>query len=182
MMAIHRTIQEGRLDAQIKLILSNKSTAAGIQYAKDQNLPHKVIEKLPEEKRAEFDQRILREIDGAHVDLVVLAGYMKLLSNEFVGRFYGKIINIHPSLLPKFPGLNAQKQALEAGEQTSGCTVHFVDEGCDSGPIIEQKSVPILPGDDEASLSARILEQEHILYSECIQKIAQGRVKLADLH
>ena len=107
---------------------------------------------------------MLAILDRARPDLVCLAGYMRVLSPDFVGRFRGRILNIHPSLLPKFPGLDAQRRAIEAGEKESGCTVHFVDEGTDTGPIVLQKTVPILPGDTEESLSARILEREHEAY------------------
>lgn len=178
MQAIHRSIIAGRLDAEIVVVLSDQPKAPGLDYAREHQLPYKVIEKKPGEKRAEFDQRLMTAIDAQGADLVALAGYMRLLSPEFVRHYAGKLINIHPSLLPKFPGLHAQRQALEAGATESGCTVHFVDEGCDTGPIIAQRKVPVLPTDDEASLAARILAEEHRLYSECLQLIAQEKVRL----
>lgn len=178
MMAIHRSIQERRLDAKIVLVLSNRADAAGLSYAQKNGIPCRVLTKEPGETRSDYDRRMIQLIDPLQPDVVVLAGFMRILSGEFVRHYMGKLINIHPSLLPKFRGLNAQKQALEAGVQVSGCTVHFVDEGCDTGPVIAQKKVPVLPDDDEESLSARILEQEHRLYSECLQKIAEGKIQL----
>ena len=178
MQAIHRSILQGTLQAQISLIISNRPEAAGLNYAKEQDIPCQVILKEKNESRTEYDQKLIRAIDGAEADLVVLAGYMRLLSPEFVQHYYGRLVNIHPSLLPAFPGLDAQKQALESGVPQSGCTVHFVDEGCDSGPIIAQRRVPVKPDDTEASLSDRILKEEHHLFSECLQLFAEGRVRL----
>lgn len=178
MRAIHQAIQEKKLDARIALILSDKENAEGVRYATEQGLPTTVLVKMPGEKRIEYDRRAMALIDEKNVDVVALAGFMRLLSPEFVQHYRGRLINIHPSLLPKYPGLSAQRQALEGGEKISGCTVHFVDEGCDSGPIIAQRKVPVLPGDDEISLSDRILEQEHQLYSQVLQMIAEGKVKL----
>ena len=178
MQAIHRNIMEGKLNASIELILSDNPQAAGLDYAREHQLPCEVVEKSPGEKRLNFDRRLMAAIDGRGVDLVALAGFMRLLSKDFVRHYDGKLVNIHPSLLPKFPGLHAQRQALEAGATESGCTVHFVDEGCDTGPIIAQRRVPVLPEDDEESLSERILREEHRLYSECLQLIALGKVRL----
>jgi phosphoribosylglycinamide formyltransferase-1 len=178
MKAIHRAIQEKKLDARIALILSNREAAEGVGYALGEGLPTAVLVPMPGEKRLDYDQRMIGVIDGAGADVVALAGFMRLLSPEFVEHYRGRLVNIHPALLPKYPGLHAQRQALEAGEKNSGCTVHFVDEGCDTGPIIAQREVPVLPGDDEASLEARILEQEHQLYPEVLQRIAEGKIKL----
>ena len=178
MRAIHQAIQGKKLDARIALLLSDQENAAGIAYAKQHGLPTAVLPKHPGEKRVEYDRRMIQEIETRGVDFVVLAGFMRLLSPEFVKFYEGRLINIHPSLLPKYPGLSAQRQALEAGEKISGCTVHFVDEGCDSGPIIAQRKVPVLPGDDEHSLSERILEQEHQLYPEVLQRFAEGKIKI----
>lgn len=178
MRAIHQAILNHHLDAKIALILSNQEKAEAVRYALEQNLPVAILPKNPAESRKQYDRRMIARIDGAGARVVVLAGFMRLLSPEFVRRYHGRLVNIHPSLLPKFPGLNAQKQALEAGEKISGCTVHFVDEGCDTGPIIARREVPVLPGDDEESLSARILEQEHRLYPEVLQKIAEGKISL----
>ena len=177
-MAIHRSIKEGRLDAKIKIIISNKSNAAGLAYAREASLPSLLIERKPGENRTDFDKRISQALDEAGVDIICLAGFMRLLSKEFIARYRNKIVNIHPSLLPNFSGLDAQKQAVDAGAKVSGCTVHFVDEGCDTGPVIAQREVPVLPEDTEDSLADRILEQEHKLYSECLQKIAEGKVQI----
>lgn len=178
MRAIHRAIQEKKLDAKITMIISDQEKAEGVRYALNQGLPTTVLVKTPGEKRVDYDRRMMKIIDGVGADVVALAGFMRLLSPEFVEHYRGRMVNIHPSLLPKFPGMHAQRQALEAGEKISGCTVHFVDEGCDTGPIIAQREVPVLPGDDESTLADRILEQEHQLYSEVLQKIAEGKIKI----
>jgi phosphoribosylglycinamide formyltransferase-1 len=177
MQAIHRAIQEGRLQARLALILSDNPSAAGLDYARRHGIPTEVVERAKGETREAHDQRMLEKLRAHAADFIALAGYMRLLSGEFIRAFAGRIVNIHPSLLPAFPGLHAQRQALEAGEKSAGCTVHFVDEGCDTGPIIAQRVVPILPEDTEETLSARILEQEHQLYPACLQEIAEGRVK-----
>lgn len=179
MMAIHRAIVEDRLPAQIALICCDQAEAEGLSYAKKHSLPHQVVAKQPGQSRENYDQQLIQTLDRAQPDLVVLAGFMRLLSARFVRHYHGRLINIHPSLLPDFPGLRAQRQALEAGVRESGCTVHFVDEGCDTGPIIAQRKVKVLPGDDETSLSARILTEEHKLYPEVIARIAGGKIKLA---
>lgn len=175
--AIHQAIVNKKLTAEIKLVLSDQAQAAGLDYARQHQLPTLVIEKQAQESRSAFDQRLQTAIDASGANWVVLAGYMRLLSPEFVRHYQGRVINIHPSLLPKFPGLRAQRQALAAGEEKSGCTVHFVDEGCDTGPIIAQREVPVLADDTEESLSARILTQEHQLYPEVLQKIADGKIE-----
>jgi phosphoribosylglycinamide formyltransferase-1 len=176
MQAIHRATLDKKLDARIRLIVSDNPGAAGLDYAKAQGIPATVIEKKTGEDRASFDRRVMEAIDRAGVDLIALAGYMRLLTQEFVAHYPNKIVNIHPSLLPDFPGLHAQRQALAAGVPYSGCTVHFVDEGCDTGPIIDQRKVAVLPDDDEQSLSDRILVEEHKLYPEVLQKIAEGKI------
>ena len=127
--------------------------------------------------RREHERLVRQILDPLEPDLICLAGYLRLLSPEFVAAYSGRILNIHPSLLPKFPGLDAQRRALEAGETVSGCTVHFVDAGLDSGPIVLQASVPVLPDDDEEKLSARILEQEHLAYPEAIRRVLEGLEK-----
>jgi len=178
MRSIHRAIQAGRLDARIALVLSNKEEAPGVQYARSQEIPTVVQIRKQGENRESYDRAMIQTIDQSGAHLVVLAGFMRILSPQFVAHYPKRIVNIHPSLLPKYPGLEAQRQALEAGEKVSGCTVHFVDEDCDAGPIIGQREVPILPEDNEATLSNRILDQEHQLYSEILQKIAEGKVKV----
>ncbi len=176
--AIHRAILEGRLDAKITLVLSDNPQALGLEYARAQGLPVEVVEKFQDERREAFNRRILERIRNYPIDWIALAGYMRILGSEIIRAYPNRIINIHPSLLPAFPGLHAQRQALESGVGSSGCTVHLVDEGCDTGPILERREVPVLPGDTEESLSERILEQEHQLYSHCLQLIAEGRVRI----
>jgi phosphoribosylglycinamide formyltransferase 1 len=173
-LAIAGSIESGRIPGVgIAVVISNRADAPGIAAARERSIPTLVIE-ANGRKRAEFDAEIIAELREYQVDLVCLAGYMRLLSPEFVQAFPQRILNIHPSLLPAFPGLEAQKQALVYGVQYSGCTVHFVDEQLDHGVIILQRAVPVLPGDDEASLSARIIEQEHQAYSEAIARVLSG--------
>jgi len=178
MQAIHRAILDKKLDATIAMILSDQPEAKGIEYARERNIPVAVFEKQPGQKREAFDQILIEKIQSLKVDYVVLAGYMRLLSPKFIQAFAGRIVNIHPSLLPAFPGLHAQRQAIAAKVKESGCTVHFVDEGCDTGPIIAQRRISVLPGDTEESLAERILAQEHQLYSECLQALAAGKIRL----
>lgn len=178
MQAIHRAIKEGRLDATIAAVISDQPAAPGLAYAQAEGLLTHVVEKQKGEDREAFDRRLIAKLEEDPPQIVALAGYMRLLSPGFIRHFQQKIVNIHPSLLPAFPGLHAQRQALEAGVRYSGCTVHFVDEGCDTGPIIDQRVVAVLPEDTEETLAERILEQEHQLYSACLQKIAEGKVKV----
>ncbi len=178
MQAIHQAIQDGRLKATIAAIVSDNPKAAGLEYARSHGLPIQIVEKNPAESREEFNLKLLKELQGHQPDLIALAGYMRILSKHLIEAFPNQIVNIHPSLLPAFPGLHAQRQALEAGVRYSGCTVHFVDTGCDTGPIIDQRVVEVKPGDDEESLSDRILKEEHQLYWSCVQKIAEGKVRM----
>lgn len=166
--AIADNVASGKLQAEIAVVISNRADAIGIEVARQRGLNAVV---LPSKgvAREEHDRRMAEELERAGVDFVVLAGYMRLLSAEFIQRFPQRILNIHPSLLPAFPGLEAQKQAFDYGVTVAGCTVHFVDEQLDHGAIIVQKVVAVLPGDDEHTLAARILEQEHIAYSEALQ-------------
>lgn len=175
--AIADSIRAGRLQAEIAIVISNRGEAPGLESARKRGLNSRLIPSKGR-TREEHDREVIAALKEAQVDLVCLAGYMRLLSPEFVRAFPDRILNIHPSLLPAFPGLDAQKQALEHGVKVSGCTVHFVDEHLDQGPIILQKTVPVLEGDDEHSLSARILEQEHIVYSEAIQLLLSGQVEI----
>jgi len=177
--AIANAIQAGRLDAEIAIVISNRADAPGLEIARKRGLNAKLIPSKGR-TREEHDAEVIAALKDAQVDLVCLAGYMRLLSPEFVRAFPHRILNIHPSLLPAFPGLDAQKQAVEYGVKVSGCTVHFVDEHLDHGPIVLQKTVPVLEGDDEHSLSARILEQEHIAYSEAIQLVLSGAVEVQE--
>ena len=172
--AIADNIARGSLDAEIAIVISNVPEAPGVAEARRRGL-HTVVLPSSGRKREEHDRAMADALLQAGAELVVLAGYMRLLSPWFVREFSGKILNIHPSLLPAFPGLDAQRQALEYGVKITGCTVHFVDEDLDHGAIIVQKTVPVLPEDDEHTLAARILAQEHLAYSEAIGLVADGR-------
>jgi phosphoribosylglycinamide formyltransferase 1 len=175
--AIADSIQQGRLHAEIAIVISNRADAPGLESAKGRGLNAQCISSKGR-IREEHDAEVIAALKQAQVDLVCLAGYMRLLSPGFVQAFPNRILNIHPSLLPAFPGLDAQKQALEYGAKVSGCTVHIVDEHLDHGPVIVQKTVPVLDTDDERSLSARILEQEHIAYTEAIRLMISGEVEV----
>jgi phosphoribosylglycinamide formyltransferase-1 len=177
--AIADSIQTGKLHAEIAIVISNRGEAKGLQSARQRGLRTQLIVSKGRILE-EHDAEVIAALKGANVDLVSLACYMRLLSPEFVRAFPDRILNIHPSLLPAFPGLDAQKQALEYGVKVSGCTVHFVDEHLDHGPIILQKTVPVLDGDDEGSLSSRILEQEHLAYPEAIGMVLSGAVEVRD--
>ncbi len=177
--AIADSIDAGRIpDARIAVVVSNKADAAGIATARQRGLKAAVIPSKGR-PRAEHDREVVAALKQHGVDLVCLAGYMRLLSPWFVQQFPQQILNIHPSLLPAFPGLEAQEQAFAYGVKVSGCTVHFVDEELDHGAIIVQKTVPVLDTDDEHTLAARILEQEHIAYSEAINIALGGSFTIA---
>jgi phosphoribosylglycinamide formyltransferase 1 len=177
--AIADNIAAGKIPgAEIAIVISNKPYAPGIQAAEQRGLNAHVIQSkgLP---RAEHDAAVVTCLREHKVDLVCLAGYMRLISPVFLEAFPNRVLNIHPSLLPAFPGLDGQRQALEYGVQVSGCTVHFVDENLDHGVIITQRSVPVLPEDDEHTLAERILEQEHIAYSEAIRMVLSGDYEIS---
>jgi len=176
--AIADSIAAGRIPgARIAVVISNRADAPGIQIARERGLEAVLV--LSQGKaREEHDREVVACLEQHGVDLVCLAGYMRLLSPWFVKQFPQRILNIHPSLLPAFPGLEAQEQAFAYGVKISGCTVHFVDEELDHGPIIVQKSVEVREGDDEHSLAARILEQEHIAYSEAIKIVLEGEFEI----
>ncbi len=177
-LAIADSIASGRLrGCEIAAVVSNLADASGLAAARARGLNAVAIEARGR-KRAEHDAEIIACLRQHHVDLVCLAGYMRLLSPGFVQAFPQRILNIHPSLLPAFPGLDAQLQAFEYGVQVSGCSVHFVDEQLDHGVIILQKAVPVLEGDDAPTLAARILAQEHIAYSEAIARVLSGRYEI----
>ena len=161
-------------DSTISIVISDKPDAAGLLKAREAGVETLVVERKGR-SRAEHDAEIASELQRREVELICLAGYMRLLSPDFVASFPDRIINIHPSLLPAFPGLDAQRQAFEAGVSVTGCTVHFVDEHLDNGPSILQKEVPVLPTDTVETLSARILEQEHRAYVEAVGLIATER-------
>ncbi len=175
--AILNNCKSGHLNARISLLLSNKSEAKALATAKKEDIAAKAVLPNVFADQDAYEAALLEEIAKAPCDLIVLAGYMKILGSYFITNAPVPIVNIHPSLLPSFPGLHAQAQAVDYGVKVSGCTVHFVDAGLDSGPIICQKAVPVLEGDDEESLSARILKEEHKLYSEAIGLIADGKIK-----
>jgi len=177
--AIARNIEAGRLPgARIAVVISNREQAAGLEIARERGIRAEVIPSHGRE-REEHDRVVAALLRRNKVDWICLAGYMRLLSPWFVRQFPNRILNIHPSLLPAFPGLEAQKQALEYGAKISGCTVHFVDEHLDHGAIILQKAVPVLDTDDEHSLAARILEQEHAAYTEALRIVLEGNFELA---
>lgn len=177
-LAIADSIAAGRLDAEIAAVISNKADAPGVAAAQERGLPAFVIE-AKGRKRAEHDAEMIAKLREQGVDLVCLAGYMRLLSPEFVQAFPERILNIHPSLLPAFPGLDAQRQALDYGVQFAGCTVHFVDEQLDHGVIVLQKLIPVFEEDDEHALSLRILAQEHLAYTEGIARVLSGEYHVA---
>jgi phosphoribosylglycinamide formyltransferase-1 len=172
--AIADSIAAGRLDAEIAMVISNRADAPGITAARQRGLK---VAMLPSRgiEREEYDARLATELDQACVDLICLAGYMRLLSAPFIRRYPLRILNIHPSLLPAFPGLDVQQKAIDHGVKVSGCTVHFVDEGLDSGPIVKQAAVPVLDDDTAESLAARILKEEHRIYSEAIALVLSGK-------
>ena len=176
--AIADSVAAGRIRAQIAVVISNRAEAPGIDSALRRGLDARVIPSRGK-TREQHDSEVVAALQEKKVDLVCLAGYMRLLSPWFVRQFPNRILNIHPSLLPAFPGLEAQKQALEYGAKVSGCTVHFVDEQLDHGAIILQKAVTVLDDDDEHTLAARILEQEHIAYTEAINVVLGGEYELA---
>lgn len=178
MVALADAVSEGRIpNAEIILVISDKPDAAGLESAKELGLHTLVIERRGR-SREEHDREIVAALKEQEADLVCLAGYMRLLSTYFIAAFRNRILNIHPSLLPCFPGLDGQRQAIAHGVKWSGCTAHFVDETLDGGPIIAQRIVPVLDGDTEESLSARILEQEHQLYAEALTLVVCGSYEI----
>src|SRR5215208_4747547 len=170
MVALLDAISEGRLDAEVALVISNIEHAAGLGRARERGVETLFINHKGR-TREEHNVEIIRELNRRDVSLVCLAGYMRLISSVFVRAFENRILNIHPSLLPAFPGLDAQRQALEHGVKVSGCTVHLVDDGLDSGPIVGQRTVPVLDGDTPESLAARILVEEHLAYPEALRRL-----------
>lgn len=177
--AIADSIASGKLKAEIAIVISNRADAPGLESARRRGL-NAVLIPSKGRVREEHDAEVVATLKQAQVDLICLAGYMRLLSPAFIQAFPDRIVNIHPSLLPAFPGMEAQQQALDYGVKITGCTVHFVDEHLDHGPIILQKIVPVLDGDDVHTLSTRILEQEHIAYSEAIAQMLSGEIEVQD--
>ena len=177
--ALADSVATGRIrNAEIPIVVSNREGAPGIERAKARGIPVRAIPSKGLEREV-YDRQVAAALNEYKVDLVCLAGYMRLLSPYFVAAFPQRILNIHPSLLPAFPGLEAQRQALEYGVKYAGCTVHFVDENLDAGPIIVQAVVPVKDDDTEASLSERILKEEHRIYSEAVRTVLEGKYKIA---
>ena len=178
MLAIAESIRAGSLPSvQIALVISNVADAAGLEAARDLALPTAVFSSKGR-TRAQHDADLIASLRAHRVDLVCLAGYMRLLSPEFVAAFPNRILNIHPSLLPAFPGLEAQQQAFDHGVKIAGCTVHFVDDQLDHGVIVLQRAIPVLESDDAHSLAERILAEEHIAYTEAIARVAGGEYEI----
>ncbi|MGH7768965.1 MAG: phosphoribosylglycinamide formyltransferase [Candidatus Binatia bacterium] len=176
--AIIDAIEAKRLDAAIRVVISNRESAQGLVRAKNHGIPTAVVEHKQFSRRETYDEALVAILRERGVELVVLAGFMRLLSPVLIKAYSNRIMNIHPSLLPAFPGLHGQKQAADYGARLAGCTVHFVDEECDQGPIIIQAAVPVHPDDTDESLSARILKQEHRIYPRAIQLYSEGRLRV----
>lgn len=176
--AIIDAAKDGRIDGEIKLVVSDNPKAYALKRAANNQITTRIIhyKKFPD--KTEYEKEILKHLRSYHIDLVVLAGYMRLLSEVFIKAYRHRIINIHPALLPAFPGLHAQRQALDYGVKISGCTVHFVDEGMDTGPIILQQAVKVQQSDTEETLSKRILGYEHRLLPEAIQLFARNKIRI----
>jgi phosphoribosylglycinamide formyltransferase 1 len=176
--ALADSVAAGRIpDAEISLVISNREDAPGLLRAAERHIPARVIPSKGVEREA-YDRLVIAALHEARVDLVCLAGFMRLLSPYFVAAFRGRILNIHPSLLPAFPGLEAQRQALDYGVKFSGCTVHFVDENLDAGPIVVQAIVPVKAGDTQETLAARILCEEHRIYTEAVRLVLSGKFRI----
>jgi phosphoribosylglycinamide formyltransferase-1 len=178
--AIHDAIARGKLDAEIACVISNRPDAPGIESARRLGLPAHVVDHRAFDSRAAHEAAVLAILDKTRPDFIALAGYMRLLSPAFIAAYPMRIINIHPSLLPAFPGVDAQAQAVAYGVKISGCTVHFVDENLDAGPIIVQRAVEVRADDDASALAARILEQEHAAYVEALVLLASGNYRVED--
>jgi phosphoribosylglycinamide formyltransferase-1 len=164
--------------ARISAVISNRADAAGLEFATAHGIPTAVVDHKAFAGRAAFDAALAEAIDAHRPDLVVLAGFMRVLGDDFVRHYEGRLLNIHPSLLPAFPGLHTHRRALEAGVRVHGATVHFVTPTLDCGPVVIQAVVPVLPGDDEATLAARVLAQEHRIYPQAVRWFAAGRLTL----
>lgn len=175
--AIIDSIQAGELQAEIKMVISNRADAYGITRAKQASIQSTVIDSKQFTEQNEFEAQIISILDQQNIDLIVLAGFMKILSKSFVNRYLGKLINIHPSLLPKYQGLNTHKRVLDAGDDKHGATVHFVIPELDSGPIILQATVPVLKDDDQNSLANRVHKIEHLIYPEAIRRLCSGQLR-----
>ncbi len=164
--------------ARVVAVIANRPAAAGLEFAAAQGIATAVVDHQRFATRDAFDAALAEAIDAHQPDLVVLAGFMRVLGNAFVGRYEGRLLNIHPSLLPAFPGLGTHRRAIESGCKLAGATVHFVTPTLDNGPIVVQAAVPVLPGDDETSLAARVREREHVIYPLAVQWFVQGQLQL----
>jgi phosphoribosylglycinamide formyltransferase-1 len=178
MRALIEAAKEKSYPAEIALVISNAADAGGLEFARKHNIKTEVIEHKKFPSREIFDNAMDVALKAANIDLVALAGFMRLLSPRFVENWRGRMINIHPSLLPAYKGLHTHKRAIEAGEKFAGCTVHFVTPELDDGPAILQAKVPVLPGDTEDALAARVLEQEHKIYPQALRLVAEGKAKI----
>lgn len=176
--AIIDASEKGDVPAKVAVIVSDKPDAYGLERARKHNIPAAVFEPRKFADKNTYELEIVKTLKHYGVDLVCLAGYMRIVGPVLLEHYRGKMMNIHPALLPSFPGLHVQKAALDHGVKVSGATVHFVDEGCDTGPIVVQAAVPVLEDDTEETLSARILEQEHKLYPQAIKLFAEGKLKI----
>ncbi|MBR6014300.1 MAG: phosphoribosylglycinamide formyltransferase [Selenomonadaceae bacterium] len=174
------SIQRGELQAEISIVITDKPNVMALERAEKAGIKNICVDRKNFDTRADFEAEILKNLVG--IDLVVLAGFMRILSPDFVRKFSGRLMNIHPSLLPAFPGAHAHRDVLAYGVKVSGCTVHFVDEGTDSGPIILQSAVKVLDDDTEETLAARVLEQEHIIYPQAIKLFVEGKLKIEGRH
>jgi phosphoribosylglycinamide formyltransferase-1 len=175
-----RSLLEADLPGRCAAVISNRPDAAGLDYARERGVATAVVDHKTFAGREAFDAALAAKIDACRPDLVLLAGFMRVLGDPFVERYAGRMLNIHPSLLPAFPGLNTHASALQLGVRIHGCTVHFVTPSLDAGPIVIQAAVAVLPGDDPARLAARVLEQEHLIYPQAARWFLEGRLRLAD--
>jgi phosphoribosylglycinamide formyltransferase-1 len=173
-----RALIEAKLDAQVAAVISNNPSAQGLEFAQDAGIATQVVNHLNFSDRQSFDRALGNAIAAYRPDLIVLAGFMRILTEEFIEQFSGRIMNIHPSLLPAFPGLHTHRRALDEGVKVHGCTVHFVTPALDHGPIVIQASVPVLPDDDEERLAARVLQQEHAVYPQAIRWFLDGKLAM----
>ncbi len=173
-----QAIVEAELPLRIAAIISNRPNAEGLAYARERNIATGVVDHKVFASREAFDAELMMKIDEHQPDFVVLAGFMRVLTPRFVAHYLGRLINIHPSLLPSFTGLHTHERALQAGVKVHGCSVHFVTPEVDNGPIIIQAAVPLLPNDDAAALAARVLQQEHVIYPQALRWLIEGKVSL----
>lgn len=180
MQSIMAAIESGQIKAEIGIVLTDKPEARALQVASEAGIKSVCVNRKAFASQQEFEEKLVAELQAANVTLVVLAGFMRILSPYFVDAYRHQILNIHPSLLPSFGGAHAHRDVLAYGTKVSGCTIHFVDEGMDHGPIILQDTVPVLDGDTEETLAARVLEKEHILYPRAIELFVDGRLELLD--